>query len=72
MENLLKDVVFPVERNYMPECHLLAYTATGGGLNPPPLFFIPALWVWKAGAFAAEPALIIIIIRVEKRRAACD
>lgn len=71
MENLLKDVIFPIERNYMTECHSLPYAAASQGLNPVPLFFSPALCVWKAGRLAAEPALIIII-RVEEHRAACD
>lgn len=74
MEKLLKDVIFAVERNYMPECHSLPHTATSEGLNLPPLFFIPGPCIWKAGVFVAEPALIIIILIIwaEKHRAACD
>lgn len=35
MENLLKDVIFPVKRNYMLECHSLVYAAASEGLEPP-------------------------------------
>lgn len=42
MENLLKDVIFPVKRNYMLECHSLVYAAASEGLEPPTPLFQPS------------------------------